>query len=547
MTATAAVVMTTSLMATSYAAKTKPGKSLSMQKMFVVSSSNGFIDHQAGDYVLVMPLSGIKQILSFTEQPYRLVKYTNSQGLKQAWYSKQLVNSFGVNPPNAVLTTPQHLPAVVTVTAMYLHGAHAAFIFHPIKLGMFSIPTGRISEVGLTIDGLTSASSSGGGAAATSAVTTIDPNASEYSGDALNALAKINPSLEDMASRAASKLRGYQTTSGYKGDQLPDEDDTQKAFNRAWKKAADQYNDQAEIDAHNAKVDAENAAGKAPDEDDPWGYGSTVEEGDIVSKDAQEQARLNALNEAYAAEQAAEEAADKAAQEVKLSKAGPKTSAGDVEQWTSSEVKGQGKSVFDTDSDTDSDTESSDGLDDLDMGTSFKATKVQQQGATSDSSDTSDTEQGADSSATDASDSESDTEEGASSGAPGSSTELSDFNAPPASDAQAAVNQAQSDLDDATSQANALLKMRNEIANSGAQQEVVDAATDAVQDSVDKLNKAQKALNDAQDALGDASAAGSDISASLAKQTSSVTSASDQVAEVGSAANILETVMDGEQ
>jgi hypothetical protein len=124
----------------------------SQRVFFVVSADAGWVQKKGSDYELSMDLNGIKQIIVFTDRPARLVKYIQKQGLKQAWYAKDVTHNFSENAPNAVLSSQNAKPSVITITHMHMHGSTVHFVFHPIKPGMFSIPVGKIHEVTLTID-----------------------------------------------------------------------------------------------------------------------------------------------------------------------------------------------------------------------------------------------------------------------------------------------------------------------------------------------------------------------------------------------------------
>lgn len=137
--------------------KTKASK----QFMFVASAATGSIHRLKGDsYVLYLDLNDIKQILLYTQRPDRIYRYVKRQGLKQAWYGKDNLNDFSRNPPNAVLATQDAIPSVVTITHMGIVQGGVVFVFHPIRPGMFHIPTGKLSEVALTIDAVASATES---------------------------------------------------------------------------------------------------------------------------------------------------------------------------------------------------------------------------------------------------------------------------------------------------------------------------------------------------------------------------------------------------
>ena len=130
-------------------------KSASQQVMFVVSAGEGSIKKKGSGYELSLDLNSVQQTLLFTERPARFVKYIQKQGIKQAWYDKNITHNFSENAPNAVLSTQDAKPGVITITQMHMHGSHVRFMFHPIKPGMFSIPVGKVHEVALTIDGTT--------------------------------------------------------------------------------------------------------------------------------------------------------------------------------------------------------------------------------------------------------------------------------------------------------------------------------------------------------------------------------------------------------
>lgn len=148
---TITLAMTVLLSPAALVANNEVAKHSTPRVMLVVSSADGKVIRQGDNYLLKLPLNSIQQTLSFTEQPYRIVKYMNRKDLKQAWYSKTYVNNFAHNPPNAVLAS-QHHPVVVTVEGMYLHGHSVAFLYRPIKPGMFHMPDGSVKQVVLTID-----------------------------------------------------------------------------------------------------------------------------------------------------------------------------------------------------------------------------------------------------------------------------------------------------------------------------------------------------------------------------------------------------------
>ena len=135
--------------------QTASQKSASQQVMFVVSAGEGSIHKKGSGYELSLDLNSIQQTLLFTERPARFVKYIQKQGIKQAWYDKNITHNFSENAPNAVLSTQDAKPGVITITQMHMHGSHVRFMFHPIKPRMFSIPVGKVHEVALTIDGTT--------------------------------------------------------------------------------------------------------------------------------------------------------------------------------------------------------------------------------------------------------------------------------------------------------------------------------------------------------------------------------------------------------
>jgi hypothetical protein len=148
-----AVAMATGVMA---APATRSATTVShhqgQQVLFVVSAGGGEMIRQDGQYVLSVELKSIDQILQFTEQPLRLVKYIRSKSLRQAWYGKTLQHNFAQDAPNAVLAVQDMQPVVVTMTSMHMHGSKMVLAMRPIKPGMFRMPMGHVHEVALTID-----------------------------------------------------------------------------------------------------------------------------------------------------------------------------------------------------------------------------------------------------------------------------------------------------------------------------------------------------------------------------------------------------------
>jgi|GEM_PF-3417156 len=136
------------------------GKPLDYKKsqvLFVVSSDQGYIKKVGANYLMKLRLTDLNQMMFFTEQPYRLVRYVRNSALKKAWYSKTLNASFSHNPPNATLSTLKARPSVIVLTQMKMHGQYISFTFHPIKSGMFAIPTGSAHHLVLTIDSIAGA------------------------------------------------------------------------------------------------------------------------------------------------------------------------------------------------------------------------------------------------------------------------------------------------------------------------------------------------------------------------------------------------------
>jgi hypothetical protein len=146
-----AVALAANLAAMPSSQKTQPQSKV----IFVVAAVDGFVKQVGHSYELLLNLNSVQQTLLFTDRPSRLVKYVKKQTLNKAWFSKSETHNFSQDAPNAVLSTQGQLPSVITITKMHLHGSHAAFFFHSIKAGMFTIPTGHVNKVVLTIDNLT--------------------------------------------------------------------------------------------------------------------------------------------------------------------------------------------------------------------------------------------------------------------------------------------------------------------------------------------------------------------------------------------------------
>lgn len=147
-----ALGLATSVLAAPVNTPTTVGNHQGKQVLFVASAGNGYMQRQGDQYKLSLSLNNIEQILQFTEQPLRLVKYIKSKDLHQAWYGKTLQHNFASDAPNAVLAVQNAQPVVVTVTGMHMHGSKVVFAMRPIKPGMFRMPMGHVREIALTID-----------------------------------------------------------------------------------------------------------------------------------------------------------------------------------------------------------------------------------------------------------------------------------------------------------------------------------------------------------------------------------------------------------
>lgn len=133
------------LSATDFASKQKPTTFL-----FSVSAGKGKIEKNpvTGEYMLSMQVSDKKQVLMFSDRPYRIVKYISGKELKQLW--SQGSNNFKQDPPNAVLSSHNNEPRIIILKSVHVNGDTISYRFTTDKL--FNIKTGNIQKVVLTID-----------------------------------------------------------------------------------------------------------------------------------------------------------------------------------------------------------------------------------------------------------------------------------------------------------------------------------------------------------------------------------------------------------
>ncbi len=98
----------------------KAKSSSGIQKMpsylFVVQSKTANIkQHKHGGYLLIMKKVNLNQVIEFSDQPFRVVKYITGSDLQNLWNTG--VNSFKKDPVNAVLVAKGEKAQIIV-----LHG-----------------------------------------------------------------------------------------------------------------------------------------------------------------------------------------------------------------------------------------------------------------------------------------------------------------------------------------------------------------------------------------------------------------------------------------
>jgi hypothetical protein len=132
----------------------KPVAKKDVSWLFVVSAGTGtLMPKGAGTYTLKMNLPDMNQALQFSDRPNRLVKVIGTSELKQQW-SKENAGGFASDAPNAVLTTTNFRPIIVTVNGIEVKGNSVFFTVNVIKGNPGHFPTTQVQlrKVVLTID-----------------------------------------------------------------------------------------------------------------------------------------------------------------------------------------------------------------------------------------------------------------------------------------------------------------------------------------------------------------------------------------------------------
>ena len=136
-----------------YASTQLARKMPSERFLFVLSSAKGYVKKiNNTEYVLVMHLANMNQVTMFSDRPNRVLKTISGKELQKLW--TEGVNSFGSNPPNAVLSSKNMRPVVVTLTGVRVKGDLIQYKFKLLKTPIKFTPTKVKSGIVLTIDSL---------------------------------------------------------------------------------------------------------------------------------------------------------------------------------------------------------------------------------------------------------------------------------------------------------------------------------------------------------------------------------------------------------
>jgi hypothetical protein len=132
-------------------AKQQTTKRHPMSFLFVVSALHAELkDGVDGEHVLVFKRPDIKQIIMFSDRPYRVVKYLKGMELEKLWVEGK--SSFIDSPPNASLVVDGQPTVVVTISAMEVSKESLSYRVKLTKGGVLPPLSTPLSHVSLTVD-----------------------------------------------------------------------------------------------------------------------------------------------------------------------------------------------------------------------------------------------------------------------------------------------------------------------------------------------------------------------------------------------------------
>lgn len=119
--------------------------------LFLISSGDAQLNKlSSGQYQLTMDLPAIKQVVAFTDRPYRDAKFISAKKLQSLWSVGK--NSFAKDHPNAVLSSKKLWPTIVEVDSVHTIHDQIHLIVRPLSQTWGTLH--NLHKVTLTIDGV---------------------------------------------------------------------------------------------------------------------------------------------------------------------------------------------------------------------------------------------------------------------------------------------------------------------------------------------------------------------------------------------------------